>query len=90
MNNGIIPNRFGEYENNFFNTFETVNFGTSTDASEITIFGDSLGVSVDTSAVSTKGKSGWTSGSSYQVEIHCYKFKCLKVGKDGRITTSDL
>ena len=46
---------------------------------------DTTARSVSSVALQTKGKSGWTSGSSYQVEIHCYKFKCLKVGKNGKL-----
>ena len=54
------------------------------------VMGSDSSESVSSVALQTKGKSGWTSGSSYQVEIHAYKFKCLKVDKNGKISCSDL
>ena len=44
---------------------------------------------VNNTAVSTVGKRGFTTGSNYQVEIFMYKFKCLKVHKNGHITCED-
>ena len=40
--------------------------------------------------LTTVGKKGWTSGSNYTVEIHMYKFRCLKVLKSGKLITKDL
>ena len=45
---------------------------------------------VSSVALQTKGKSGFTTGSSYQVEIHLYKYKELCISKNGKITTRDL
>ena len=61
----------------------------SQELGKITILGNGT-PKVNSTSVSTQGKKGWTSGSNYQVEIHMYKYKCLKVDKHGRLTCKDM
>ena len=61
----------------------------SQDLGKITILGNGIS-KVNSTSVSTVGKKGWNSGSNYQVEIYMYKFKCLKVDKNGRLQCKDI
>ena len=70
-------------------TFNAGSGQVSNELGKITIIGNGTS-KVNNTAVTTQGKKGWTSGSNYQVEIHMYKYKCLKVDKHGRITCKDL
>ena len=75
-------------------TAQTVTFNTragkvSDELGKITIVGNGIS-KVTSTSVSTKGKHGFTTGSNYQVEIHMYKFKCLDVAKNGKITCQDM
>ena len=45
---------------------------------------------VTSASLVTRGKVGWTTGSNYLVDIHMYKFKCLTVDTNGRISCKDL
>lgn len=60
----------------------------SDELGKITIIGNGI-PKIRGSEVTTFGKRGFTTGSDYQVEIFMYKFKCLKVDKNGRITCED-
>ena len=72
-------------------TFDARAGQVSKDLGRITVLtGNNFNADVDSSAVTTYGQSGFTTGSSYQVEIHMYKYKCLEVEKNGKITTRDL
>ena len=76
-------------------TTQTVTFnsrsGKVTDElGKITILGNGTNCKVNSTALTTPHQSGWTTGSDYTVEIHCYKYKCLEVAKNGKITTKDL
>ena len=75
-------------------TAQTVTFNAgsgqvSEDLGKITILGNGI-PKVTSTALTTQGKKGWTSGSNYQVEIFMYKYKCLEVFKNGRIICKDL
>ena len=70
-------------------TFSAGSGKVSDEFGKITIVGNGIS-KVTGSTVSTVGKTGWTSGSDYTVEIHMYKFKCLEVSKNGKITCKDL
>lgn len=70
-------------------TFNTRAGAVSEELGKITIIGNGT-PKVTSTSVSTKGRHGFTSGSNYQVEIHMYKFKCLEVGKSGKITCQDM
>ena len=45
---------------------------------------------VSSSTVTTHGRRGWSSGSSYSTEIYMFKFRELTVDKFGNITVRDL
>lgn len=45
---------------------------------------------VTSSSVTTHGRRGWNSGSSYSTEIYMFKFRELTVDKFGNITVRDL
>ena len=62
----------------------------SEDLGKITILGNGTDCKISSTALTTPYQSGFTTGSGYQVEIHCYKFKCLEVSKSGKITTKDM
>ena len=70
-------------------TFDSRAGSISEDYGKITILGNGI-PKVESTSVSTKGKVGWTTGSNYTVEIHLYKFRCLEVSKNGRISAKDL
>lgn len=69
-------------------TFSSNGGKVSDELGKLTIIGDGIQKVVSTT-VSTVGKRGFTTGSDYQVEIFMYKFKCLKVDKNGRISCED-
>ena len=76
-------------------TSQTVTFSSnagkvSHDLGKITILGNGITGKVNGTTVSTVGQKGWNSGSDYTVEIHMYKFKCLEVAKNGKLTCKDL
>ena len=70
-------------------TFDARANQVSEELGKITILGNNT-PKVNSTSVSTQGQSGFTTGSSYQVEIHMYKFKCLEVEKNGKINCVDL
>ena len=45
---------------------------------------------VSSSTVTTRGRRGWNSGSSYSTEIYMFKFRELTVDKHGNLTVRDL
>ena len=48
-------------------------------------------VKVNNTSVSTVGRRGFsTSGSDYEINVYMYKFKCLEVHNNGRLTCIDL
>ena len=61
----------------------------SQDLGKISIIGNGI-PKVNSTALTTPNKSGWTTGSNYTVEIHAYLFKCLEVDKNGKITCKTL
>ena len=70
-------------------TFDARSGSVSEQLGKVTIIGNGTS-KVNSTEVTTKGKKGFTSGSNYQVEIHMYKFKCLEVGKNGKLTCQDM
>lgn len=70
-------------------TFNAGSGQVSENLGKISIIGNGI-PKVNSTTVSTQGSSGWTAGSNYQVEIHMYKFKCLEVLKNGKLTCKDL
>ena len=70
-------------------TFSNKSGKVSEDLGKITILGNGT-PKVNSTALTTPHKSGWTTGSNYTVEIHAYKFKCLEVSKNGKLTCKDL
>ena len=70
-------------------TFSSNSGKISEDFGKITILGNGIS-KVNSTSVSAVHKPGWSSGSDYTVEIHMYKFKCLEVDKNGKLTCKDL
>ena len=75
-------------------TSQTITFNNDSgkvyeDFGKITILGNGI-PKVNSTAVTTPHKSGWTTGSNYTVEIHMYKYRCLEVAKNGKLTCKDL
>ena len=70
-------------------TYDTRSGKVSEELGKITLLGNNI-PKVTSTALTTPYQSGWTSGSNYTVEIHAYKFKCLEVSKNGKITCKDL
>ena len=70
-------------------TFDSRSGKVSEELGKISIIGNGT-AKVNNSAVTTNFQSGWTTGSNYTVEIHMYKFKCMDVDKNGKITCKDL
>ena len=71
-------------------TYSTNAGQVSEDLGKITLLACNDNVKVNNTTVSTVGKKGWTTGSNYTVEIHMYKYKCLEVAKNGKLTCKDL
>ena len=70
-------------------TFDSRSGKVSDELGKITVIGNGTS-KVNSTAVTTVHKPGWTTSDNYQVEIHMYKFKCLEVAKNGNITCKDL
>lgn len=70
-------------------TYNATSGKVSEDLGKITILGNGT-PKVNSTALTTPHQSGFTTGSNYSVEIHMYKYRCLEVGKNGKITTKDL
>ena len=61
----------------------------SNEFGKITIIGNGI-PKVSSTAVTTTGRRGFTSGSNYQVNVYMFKFKCLEVDKNGRLRCYDV
>ena len=70
-------------------TYDTRSGKVSEDLGKITILGNGI-PKVSSTALTTVYQPGFTSGSNYTVDIHMYKYKCLEVAKNGKITCKDL
>jgi hypothetical protein len=70
-------------------TYNNLSGKVSQELGKITILGNNI-PKVNSTTVSTVHQPGFVSGSNYTVEIHMYKFKCLEVAKNGRITCKDM
>lgn len=70
-------------------TFNTRSGKVSNELGKITILGNGI-PKVESTTLTTVHQPGWTTGSNYTVEIHMYKFKCLEVSKNGKITCKDM
>ena len=71
-------------------TFSNRSGKVSEDLGKITILGNGTDCKINSTALTTPYQSGWTSGSGYTIEIHMYKYRCLQVDKNGKITCKDL
>ena len=56
---------------------------------KITILGNGT-PKVNSTSITTYGKRGFQTGSNYQIEVFMYKYKCLKVDKNGNLSCKDL
>ena len=70
-------------------TYSSRSGKVSEDLGKITILGNNT-PKITSTSLTTPHQSGFTTGSGYTVEIHCYKYKCLEVSKNGKITCKDL
>jgi hypothetical protein len=75
-------------------TSQTVTYNSgsgkvSDELGKITIVGNGI-PKVNSTSVSTYGDDGFTTGSNYEVSIHCYKWAKFIVDKEGNLKTEDL
>lgn len=56
----------------------------------IELHGEALADQAFTSAIGKRGKAGWNTTSSAQIEIYCYYYRRLKVGTDGVLSVRTL
>ena len=75
-------------------TAQTVTFNANSgpvvdELGKITVLGNGI-PRVTSTSLTTKGTTGFTSGSDYQVEIFMYKYKLLTVDKKGNVNCKDL
>ena len=70
-------------------TFNAGSGKVSDELGKITILGNGT-AKVNNSAVTTVGRRGFTTGSNYQINVYMYKYKCLTVAKNGRLTCHDM
>ena len=70
-------------------TFNANSGKVSDELGKITILGNGT-PKVNSTSVTTTGRRGFTSGSNYQVNVYMYKFKCLNVDKNGRLSCHDV
>ena len=71
-------------------TFNSRSGKVTDELGKITILGNGTDCKVNSTALTTPHQSGWSTNSDYTVEIHMYKYKCLEVNKNGKITCKDL
>ena len=57
---------------------------------KITILGNDGTPKVTSTSVSTYGDDGWTTGSSYQIEVFNFHWSKFVVGKDGSLSVEQL
>ena len=71
-------------------TFSNDSGKVSDELGKITILGNGI-AKVNNTTVSTVGRRGFsTSGSNYQINVYMFKFKCLEVHPNGRLTCYDI
>ena len=70
-------------------TFANENGAVNEELGKLTYISNS-DAKVNSSAITTYGEKGFVSGSSYQINVLMFKFKCLKVDKNGNLSCKEM
>ena len=71
-------------------TFGNEDGAVNEELGKITYLGNGLDAKVSSTAITTYGEKGFVTGANYQVTVLMYKFKCLKVDKNGNLSCKEM